>query len=40
MKTVGVSRVPGFEADLVVASLEDLPADAFTHLIGDEAADS
>ena len=39
MKTIGVTRVPGFEADLVVASLEDLPADAFTRLIGDEAAD-
>jgi len=39
MRTIGVSRVPGFEADLVVASLEDLPADAFTRLVGDEAAD-
>jgi HAD superfamily hydrolase (TIGR01509 family) len=39
MRTIGVSRVPGFEADLVVASLEDLPADAFARLIGDEAAD-
>jgi HAD superfamily hydrolase (TIGR01509 family) len=35
IKTIGVSRVPGFEADLVVASLEDLPADAFARLIGD-----
>jgi beta-phosphoglucomutase len=35
IRTIGVSRVPGFEADLVVASLEDLPADAFTRLIGD-----
>jgi beta-phosphoglucomutase len=35
MRTIGVSRAPGFEADLVVASLEDLPADAFTRLIGD-----
>jgi hypothetical protein len=35
MKTVGVSRVPGFDADLVVASLEDLPAEAFARLIGD-----
>ena len=35
IKTIGVSRVPGFEADFVVASLEDLPADAFARLIGD-----
>ena len=40
IKTIGVSRVPGFDADLVVASLEDLPADAFARLIGDEAPDS
>ena len=39
MKTIGVTRVR-IRADLVVASLEDLPADAFTRLIGDEAADS
>ena len=35
IKAIGVSRVPDFEADLVVASLEDLPADAFARLIGD-----
>ena len=36
MKAIGVSRVPGFDADLVVASLEDLPADAFARLLGDD----
>lgn len=36
MKAIGVSRAPGFEADRVVASLEDLPANAFARLIGDE----
>jgi beta-phosphoglucomutase len=40
IKAIGVSRVPGFDADLVVASLEDLPADAFARLIGDSEADS
>jgi beta-phosphoglucomutase len=40
IKTIGVSRVPGFEADLVVASLEDLPADAFARLIGDSDNES
>jgi HAD superfamily hydrolase (TIGR01509 family) len=35
IKAIGVSRVPGFDADLVVASLEDLPAEAFARLIGD-----
>jgi beta-phosphoglucomutase len=35
IKAIGVSRAPDFEADLVVASLEDLPADAFALLIGD-----
>jgi HAD superfamily hydrolase (TIGR01509 family) len=35
IKAIGVSRVPGFDADLVVASLEDLPAAAFARLIGD-----
>ena len=40
IRTIGVSRAPDFDADLVVASLEDLPADAFARLIGDSDTDS
>ena len=36
IKAIGVGRAPELEADLVVASLEDLAADAFARLIGDD----
>jgi len=36
MKAIGVGGGPDLDADLVVASLEDLPADAFARLLGDD----
>jgi len=35
MKAIGVGRAPGLQADVVVASLEDLPDDAFIRLLGE-----
>jgi HAD superfamily hydrolase (TIGR01509 family) len=36
MRSIGVSRDRSLDADVAVASLEDLPAEAFSRLIGDE----
>jgi HAD superfamily hydrolase (TIGR01509 family) len=35
MKAIGVGGAPGLQADVVVASLDDLPDDAFTRLLGE-----